>query len=135
MHIGEACNLAEAFCENKSVLSLGLASNQIGDNEMLNTVKPDFTTGGEGIVIYKYIYIYKYIHTYIYMNIEIVMHICTLLGGSDVNAGESKLVKLFRNICKYVYIYIHTNIYIYIYIYTYIFIYSYTYKYCEYTDN
>ena len=46
---GEACNLCQAFCENKSVRTLGLASNKIGNNEMLNSVQPDFKTGGEAV--------------------------------------------------------------------------------------
>ena len=45
----EAGNLMEAFASNKSVTTLGLAHNKIGENEILNTVKPDVTTGGEAI--------------------------------------------------------------------------------------
>ena len=45
----EAGNLMEAFASNKSVTTLGLAHNKIGGNEILNTVKPDVTTGGEAI--------------------------------------------------------------------------------------
>ena len=29
--------------------TLGLASNKIGNNEMLNSVQPDFKTGGEAV--------------------------------------------------------------------------------------
>ena len=46
---GEACNLAEAFRENKSVKTLGLASNQIGAYENLKAAQPNFKTGGEGL--------------------------------------------------------------------------------------
>ena len=45
----EAGNLMVAFASNKSVTTLGLAHNKIGTNEILNTVKPDVTTGGEAI--------------------------------------------------------------------------------------
>ena len=45
----EAGNLMVAFASNKSVTTLGLAHNKIGGNEILNTVKPDVTTGGEAI--------------------------------------------------------------------------------------
>ena len=45
----EAANLAEAFRENKSVKTLGLAHNMIGTYETLRTTQPDFKTGAESL--------------------------------------------------------------------------------------
>lgn len=44
-----ARNLAEAFRENESVKTLGLAHNMIGTYETLRTTQPDFKTGAESL--------------------------------------------------------------------------------------
>ena len=45
----EAAAFMNAFEKNKSVHTLNLSQNRIGEAENLNVVQPDFTTGGEAI--------------------------------------------------------------------------------------
>lgn len=45
----ECGNLAAAISENKSIRTLGLAKNLIGQAELLNVVYPDLVTGGEAL--------------------------------------------------------------------------------------
>ncbi|RYH11471.1 hypothetical protein EON65_38750 [archaeon] len=46
---GECANIAAAIAQNKSIRTLGLAKNLIGQAEMLNVVYPDLITGGEAL--------------------------------------------------------------------------------------
>lgn len=45
----ECGHLCEALIENKSIHTLGLNTNKIGDLELLNVVMPDLETGGEAL--------------------------------------------------------------------------------------
>jgi hypothetical protein len=46
---GECAGFVEALSENKTLTSIDLSYNLIGSAENLNTVYPDFTTGGEAL--------------------------------------------------------------------------------------
>jgi Ca2+-binding EF-hand superfamily protein/Leucine-rich repeat (LRR) protein len=45
----ECAHIAEAMKHNSSIHSLSLSHNKIGEMELLNVVKPDLITGGEGM--------------------------------------------------------------------------------------